>query len=170
MATDTYINQDYPGLAGLGINIDNAMGKQIGPNMYKSGVTDVSNQTFNPQTGQWEMPGADMNNWQKFGIGMNAATGLAGALGAYQDYKLKKKQFAFNKEMANRNLANTALTTNRMLKDRAIMAAQMGGGYDYGTDAMVSAADRNYNPVSGAPVGLAAPAQRSLREEITGQV
>jgi len=114
--------------------------------------------------------GSAMNGWQKGALGINALTGLAGMFNAYKDYGLRSKQLAFNKALANRNLANSAVTTNQQLKNQAIMAAQLGGGHDYGTNAMIEAADRNYTPVSGAPVGLAAPKQVSLRDEIVNPV
>ena len=132
-------------------------------------------QSFDPsgaQGGSVSLPGVNtpqgMNGWQKFGIGANALTGLAGAYSAYKQLGLMKNQLQFQKSLANRNLSNSATMQNRDLKNRAIMAAQMTTGADYGTDKMVGAADRMYRPVNGAPIGLAAPAQRSLREEITG--
>ena len=103
--------------------------------------------------GQFNQNQADMAPWKKFGIGLNAVTGLAGAINAFRNSKLQKQQFGFNKSLANRNIANSAITTNQQLGNQASLAAQLAGGHEYGTEAFKENQARRYNPVDGSPVG-----------------
>ena len=62
--------------------------------------------------------------------------GLASAYMAHKNYNLAKKQFGFQKGLANRNLANQAKIINNTYDSTAQVAAGMigGGGYNPATD------------------------------------
>ena len=64
------------------------------------------------------------------GLGLSGLSGLANAYMGYKNYKLAKDQFAFQKGLANRNLANTAKTINNAYDNAAQVAAGMIGGMD----------------------------------------
>ncbi len=53
--------------------------------------------------------------------------GLAGAYNAYQQNKLQKKAFNFQRGATNRNIANQATVVNDQLADKGKMQAQMFG-------------------------------------------
>ena len=88
-------------------------------------------------------------------------SGLAGAYSAYKGLGLAKDQFAFEKGLANRNLANQAKIINTGYDNAAQVAAGMIGGKDaqgnYGfTDPAIveryaQAAKDKY--VDGSPIG-----------------
>lgn len=93
-----------------------------------------------------------LGGWQKFSMGMNALTGLAGILGAKKNYDMMKKQFNFQKDLTNRNIANEAAITNRQLADKATMASQMLSGAELGTAAQVAEEERQRTTVDGSPI------------------
>ena len=67
------------------------------------------------------------------GAGAGVLQGLGGLANAYMGYKnygLAKKQFGFQKGLANRNLANQAKTINNAYSNAAQVAAGMIGGTD----------------------------------------
>lgn len=66
--------------------------------------------------------------------------GLANAYMGYKNYKLAKKQFGFQKGLANRNLANQAKIINNSYDNAAQVAAGMigGGSYNPATDSQGS--------------------------------
>ena len=66
--------------------------------------------------------------------------GLASAYMAHKNYKLAKKQFGFQKGLANRNLANQAKVINNSYDNAAQVAAGMigGGSYNPATDSQGS--------------------------------
>ncbi len=116
---------------------------------------------FQQQPGVPGMPGAggspgggfDWGNaMSNFSMGAEGAMGLANAYTAYKQLGLMEDQLSLQKGVANRNIANQAATTNRMLEDRASMAAQMTGGAEYGTEAHRKAKEKLQTTVSGAPV------------------
>jgi len=87
-----------------------------------------------------------------FSMGAQGVMGLANAYNAWQQTGLMKDQLGFQKNMANRNIANSAATTNRMLDDRSSMAAQMTSGADYGTPEYLAAKGKLQTTVDGSPV------------------
>lgn len=91
-----------------------------------------------------------MNN---FSMGAEGVMGLANAYTAYKQLGLMEDQLNFQKGLANRNIANSAATTNRQLTDRANMAAQMTSGAEYGTPEHLAAKERLTTKVDGSPVG-----------------
>ena len=93
--------------------------------------------------------GGAMSN---FSLGAQGIAGLAGAYNSFQQNKLLEEQLGIQKGLTNRNIANQALTTNRMLEDRASLASQLTSGADYGTPAQVAEQKRLQTTVSGAPV------------------
>lgn len=94
----------------------------------------------------------EMNNWQKFGLGANAITGLAGAYSAYKQLGLMEDQLGMQRNLANRNIANSAATTNAQLERGASIGAQMTTGARQGDEAYELAKERLYRPVDGSPV------------------
>ena len=92
---------------------------------------------------------------------LQGLSGLAGAYSAYKGLGLAKDQFAFEKGLANRNLANQAKIINTGYDNAAQVAAGMIGGQDaqgnYGfTDPAIveryaQAAKDKY--VDGSPIG-----------------
>ena len=62
--------------------------------------------------------------------GLQALGGLANAYLGYKNYQLAKKQFGFQKGLANRNLANQAKIINNTYDNAAQVAAGMIGGKD----------------------------------------
>ena len=92
---------------------------------------------------------------------LQGLSGLAGAYSAYKGLGLAKEQFAFEKGLANRNLANQAKIINTGYDNAAQVAAGMIGGQDaqgnYGfTDPAIveryaQAAKDKY--VDGSPIG-----------------
>ena len=67
---------------------------------------------------------------------LQGISGLANAYMGYNNYKLAKEQFGFQKGLANRNLANQAKVINNSYDDAAQVAAGMigGGSYNPATD------------------------------------
>ena len=67
---------------------------------------------------------------------MQGITGLGGLSMAKKNYKLAKKQFGFQKGLANRNLLNQAKIINNSYDNAAQVAAGMigGGSYNPATD------------------------------------
>ena len=67
---------------------------------------------------------------------MEGLTGLASAYLGLKNYNLAKKQFGFQKGLANRNLANQAKVINTSYDNAAQVAAGMigSGGYDPSRD------------------------------------
>lgn len=101
-------------------------------------------------------PGAkppEMNNFTKFGTIASGVTGLAGAINAYQQTGLMKDQLNMQKSLANRNIANSAITTNQQLGNQADLAAQLSTGAEYGSAAFNADRAARYNPVDGTPIG-----------------
>ena len=78
--------------------------------------------------------GANSMTWQQglgYGLaGLQALTGLANAFIGYKNYKLAKKQFGFEKEVMNRNIANQAKIINNTYNNAAQVAAGMIGAKD----------------------------------------
>lgn len=64
------------------------------------------------------------------GMGIQGLSGLANAYMGYQNYQLAKKQFNYQKGLANRNLANQAKIINNTYDNAAQVAAGMIGGKD----------------------------------------
>lgn len=112
-----------------------------GSQSYEQSLAGGGIQTSNP-----------LGGWQKFGMGMNALTGLAGILGAYKNYGLMKDQLKFQKALTNRNLANEATLTNKALADKAVMASQMLSGAELGTAAQQAEEERQRTTVDGSPL------------------
>lgn len=85
------------------------------------------------QTGQ-QVANSDITPWQQglaYGLaGMRALSGLANAFLGYKNYKLAKKQFGFEKDLMNRNIANQAKVINNTYDNAAQVAAGMIGGVD----------------------------------------
>lgn len=92
--------------------------------------------------------GGAMDN---FSMGAQGVMGLANAYTAYKQLGLMEDQLAMQKGMANRNVANQAKTTNRMLDDRSTMAAQMHNT-EYGTQAFKDKKSELQTTVDGSPV------------------
>lgn len=95
-------------------------------------------------------------DWSKamdgFSMGAQGVMGLANAYTAYKQLGLMEDQLSMQKGIANRNIANQAATTNRMLEDRASMAAQMTSGAEYGTPEHLKAKKELQTTVSGEPI------------------
>lgn len=91
-------------------------------------VTNNNGNTFLGLTG---------STWQGIGAGLQGLSGLASAYMGLQNYNLAKQQFNFQKNLANRNLANQARVINNTYDNAAQVAAGMIGGTDangrYGT-------------------------------------
>jgi hypothetical protein len=85
------------------------------------------------QTGQHVANGGNMS-WQQglgYGLaGLQALSGLANAFIGYKNYKLAKKQFGFEKDVMNRNIANQAKVINNTYDNAAQVAAGMIGARD----------------------------------------
>ena len=92
------------------------------------------------------------NAMDNFSMGAQGIMGLANAYTAYKQLGLMEDQLAMQKGVANRNIANSAATTNRMLDDRASMAAQMTGGAEYGTPEHLKAKKELQTTVDGSPI------------------
>jgi hypothetical protein len=62
--------------------------------------------------------------------GAAVVSGLSDAMNAYvglEQLDLAKDQFEFNKQLANRNLANQGLSYNTALEDRTKIGSALGG-------------------------------------------
>lgn len=105
---------------------------------------------------QLDLPGAEGFDFgglmKNFSLGAQGITGLAGAYNAYKQMGLMEDQLNMQKGVANRNIANQAATTNRMLEDRATMGAQMLDGAAYGTPEHLAAKKKLQTTVDGSPV------------------
>lgn len=115
----------------------NAQGLAGGYNAYGQGTMDLSG-LLNYNTSNGLGSNAGGTNWFGSGGILNTLGGLAlGGLSAYtglQNLSLSKKQlglardqFAFEKGLANRNLANHAQTINNTYNNAATVAAGMVG-------------------------------------------
>ncbi len=94
------------------------------------------------------------NAMSNFSMGAEGILGLASAYNAYKQQGIMEDQFDLQKNLANRNIANTAKTTNRMLDDRADLAAQISGaGTEQGTAEHIAAKKKLQTTVDGSPVG-----------------
>ena len=86
----------------------------------------------NSKGGDWGLN--DLNDLSKLlgtlTNGLQAFTGLSSIGQANKAYKLAKKQFAFQKGLANRNIANQAKTINNHYDSSAQAAAGLVGGMD----------------------------------------
>lgn len=110
---------------------------------------DLNNQTIDDTTNQMRglvadnggiLSGAKPDNGGLFGLsnntlagiglGLQGLSGLANAFMSYKNYKLAKNQWRFQKNLANRNLANQAKTVNNAYDNAAQVAAGMIGGQD----------------------------------------
>lgn len=89
-----------------------------------------------------------LDNLGKLGF---LGTGLAGLLNAYQQNKLQKKAFKFQKGVANRNIANQAVTINNQLANQAKMQAQMFGNR-VGTAEYNNYLNKNQKRVDGSAI------------------
>ena len=136
-------------MAGLaGMSIEDFTG---GANLMNYGDPGFGGQAYTPN--MVNVPrGGFTGAMKNFNLGAQGVLGLAGAYNAYKQRGLMEDQFNFSKSLANRNLANTAATTNRMLRDRATMAGQMLSGADYGTPEQKAASEKVLTQVSGAPI------------------
>lgn len=66
--------------------------------------------------------------WVGLGLrGVQAATGLANTILGFQQYKQGKRQFQFQKDLANRNLANQASLINTQLDSRTGIGNGLAG-------------------------------------------
>ena len=78
--------------------------------------------------------GTNGMTWQQglgYGLaGLQALSGLANAFIGYKNYKLAKKQFGFEKDVMNRNIANQAKVINNAYDNAAQVAAGMVGAKD----------------------------------------
>ncbi len=97
--------------------------------------------------------GMDWSNaLSNFSMGAEGVMGLAGAYNAYKQMGLMEDQLNTQKNVTNRNISNQAKTTNRMLDDRASMAAQLTSGADYGTPEYLKAKEKLQTRVDGSRV------------------
>lgn len=119
----------------------NTLSGTLGPDYMKQAGIQVPGGGFD-----WSNA---MNN---FSMGAQGVMGLANAYTAYKQLGLMEDQLSMQKGLANRNIANSAATTNRMLDDRASMAAQMTSGADYGTPEHLKAKKELQTTVDGSPV------------------
>ena len=69
----------------------------------------------------------EYNNWDKFGMGLQGVTSLAGLWNAYEQNKMAKKQFNLSLAAMNRDLSNNAAITNDQLRTRDELRANMSG-------------------------------------------
>lgn len=95
--------------------------------------------SYTPSTGDTNSPGVMGYLGAGAGI-LQGLSGLANAYMGYKNYKLAKKQFGFQKGLANRNLANQAKVINNTYDNAAQVAAGMigGGSYNPATDSQGS--------------------------------
>jgi len=94
-----------------------------------------------------------MNNFTKFGLVANGLTGLAGAYNAFNQTRLMEDQLKFQKNITNRNVANSATTTNTQLGNQADLSAQLTTGAEFGSNEFNTERAARFNPVDGSPVG-----------------
>ena len=103
-------------------------------------------------TGGQSLLGGDtfsfMDNIGKYGT---LASGLAGMFNAYQQNKLQKKAFKFQKGVTNRNIANQAVTVNNQLANQAKMQSQMFGN-KVGTQDYQNYINANQKQVDGSAI------------------
>lgn len=100
----------------------------INPNILDNTfqTTPSLTDTSNPKT----FLGLEGSTWSGIGAGIQGLSGLANAYLGYQALQQAKKQFKFQKGLANRNLANQAKTINNTYDNAAQVAAGMIGGTD----------------------------------------
>lgn len=102
-------------------------GLQFDTKGYLKDLTDFYKEIMPQDTGFLGLSG---KTWGGIGALAQGLAGLGSALTSYQNYKLAKKQFGFEKAMANRNLANQAKIINNTYNNAAQVAAGMIGGRD----------------------------------------
>lgn len=130
-----------PGIATGTGNQFNSLASTLGPEYMKQAGIAPPGEGFNF--------GDAMGN---FSMGAQGVMGLANAYTAYKQLGLMEDQLSMQKGIANRNIANQAATTNRMLDDRASMAAQMTSGAEYGTPEYLKAKEDLQTRVEGSPI------------------
>ena len=87
-----------------------------------------------------------------FALGAQGVMGLAGAYNAYQQNKLMKEQFGFNKALANRNIASSGTAYNTSENARTNVAAQMYENVP-GSAGFIAKKEELFNPVDVTPIG-----------------
>lgn len=115
---------------------------------FPAGSVDALNLNGVAPGGELDFGGAMSN----FSLGAQGISGLAGAYNAYKQMGLMEEQLNLQKGTTNRNIANTSATTNRLLDDRASMAAQLTSGAEYGTPEYLAAKEKLQTTVDGSPV------------------
>ena len=134
------------------LNSDIGMMTQVRPSAdFVGPMPSVGLENFNGMTGtlgdQSLTLGTQGSNWGNIagmvGAGAGILQGLGGLASAYTAYKglqLAKDQFRYQKDLANRNLANQAKIINNSYDNAAQVAAGMigGGSYNPATDSQGS--------------------------------
>jgi len=134
------------------------MGQSTGSFIDQNGqqVPFLSNDVFNAYGGNNNSPYGftpkPMNNWQKGSLAMQGITSFLGAIDARKQTKMMKQNNRFEQGLANRNLHNSAVTTNRQLSDRNDVAAQLTSGAEYGSAGHLAERDRGLISVDGSPI------------------
>lgn len=107
--------------------------------------------TYNIRTPGGSLGSQTFSNYAEgISAGIGAVGGLMNAFTGYKNYKLAKKEFAFTKALANRNLANQAKMINNSYDASGQLAAGLAG------------ASYNPNRGSGGDNGLA---QQAIQDQ-----
>lgn len=94
-----------------------------------------------------------MDGLEGFSLAAQGIGGLMGAFNAYEQNKLMKDQFKASLAGMNRNLANSAATTNLGLRNQSQAAAQLFG-HRPGTEGYNQYIAQNQVQVDGSPINV----------------
>lgn len=119
-------------IGNTGYFIDNGVATNLSGDVKP--ISDFYGQSvigLDGKTATLNNPGGGWQQGLAYGLaGMQALSGLANAFLGYKNYKLAKKQFGFEKDVMNRNIANQAKVINNTYDNAAQVAAGMIGGVD----------------------------------------
>lgn len=131
-AMDVPTNYQGVQIGNTGYFIDNSMATNLSGDVKP--LSDFYGQSVIGLDGKTATLNNPSGGWQQglgYGLaGLQALSGLANAFIGYKNYKLAKKQFGFEKDVMNRNIANQAKVINNTYDNAAQVAAGMIGARD----------------------------------------
>lgn len=95
---------------------------------YSGSITPKFTNPTSNNNGSFWFDGAGNFNWGNLFTGANAIAGLAGIFNSFRQNQLAEEMIDYQKELANRNLANMTKQINNMYDSNAKIAAAFRGG------------------------------------------